>query len=78
MTKPSLDMAVALVDPAAAFDQPKDVLTYPGLSREQRMALVCLGVFRFAAGVSAGNAGSHQPAHQVSYPAAAGGQRGDR
>jgi len=35
-----LDLAAALLDPASAFQQPGDVVTYPGLSREQRLALL--------------------------------------
>jgi hypothetical protein len=35
-----LDLAAALLDPASAFQQPRDVVTYPGLSREQRLALL--------------------------------------
>jgi hypothetical protein len=35
-----LDLAAALRDPASVFRQPRDVVTYPGLSDEQRLALL--------------------------------------
>jgi hypothetical protein len=40
MAKKSLNLTAALADPASVFEQPKDVLAYPGLSREQRLALL--------------------------------------
>ena len=40
MAKKSLDLTAALADPASVFEQPKDVLAYPGLSREQRLVLL--------------------------------------
>jgi len=35
-----LDVAAAMLDPASAFAQPRDVLAHPGLTRDQRRALL--------------------------------------